>query len=384
MSIVHLHAEDHYSLICSAECGLIRLDEFQYSISNPPECFSNGSAYGEVFSSVSDYPFINHIKSKYKDFRQKNSVEERLIYTTAPFRDLDSLSYALNEMCLDIRSNLSDHLKSSKKAIKKSRSESYIKRFVKKNQDSIKGLESFSYFLCDYIHDLKDLKISHFEALQQVPEIHVLTSSGLNQTLFCSSDKGKLKKEFSKEKSRKRRVFEKAKSVLENMFPEYSSAFINGNKVEIQGKKYNFIISMNNKDSTSWNSIKTTLTDKKGIVLTDLCVYFDSTPAPEQLVSFLILIKSGMEEDIIEKSNFYNTTDEGLKVFKNSDKIKRYINNNDLVRNDMISSFDILLPNKKLYGDMNVIRKVVVETIEDIVSARTLEKRSNIRRMISA
>ena len=95
-------------------------------------------------------------------------------------------------------------------------------------------------------------------------------------------------------------------------------AFLAGDHFMIEGKEFNYRI----KKSANVNLMKQAsdprthhipydleLTDKDNVVLGNMCVYFDNTPALDQIVAMILHIKHDEERMILDKGNVFKRTD---------------------------------------------------------------------------
>lgn len=93
-------------------------------------------------------------------------------------------------------------------------------------------------------------------------------------------------------------------------------AFLSGDGIQIEGHYFNYQMKRNDQVDLVDNAYKPsgghipyhlTLLDKEtGLEMTDLCVYFEGTPAIDQVAALVMHIQSGEEKAILEKANLFN------------------------------------------------------------------------------
>ena len=114
-----------------------------------------------------------------------------------------------------------------------------------------------------------------------------------------------------------KKVLKKGIKTFTNLFgQEDIKAFISGEDFTIEGELYNYRVSK--KYDLIQYSINTQmghipyrlqLLTKENVILADGCIIFENTPVIDQLIAMMLHIKNGNEEEILKKTNFFNTQD---------------------------------------------------------------------------
>ena len=133
-------------------------------------------------------------------------------------------------------------------------------------------------------------------------------------------------KKEKKERKQTRNIIKKSINGLKKFVPYNNiKSFINGAGFEVIGHKYKWVISKKEhytveKYSKILNSIhipyELKLYSKENEFLADLCVTFSGCPILDQILSTVLHIKSGDEDGLLENCNFYNPSEEGLRLKK--------------------------------------------------------------------
>lgn len=113
------------------------------------------------------------------------------------------------------------------------------------------------------------------------------------------------------------KVLKKGIKTFTNMFGAKDiHAFITGDDFTIEGNRYNYRVSKKY-DLVKFSAdprrghipYRLQLVTKNDVVLADGCVLFEDTPVVDQLIGMMLHIKNGNEEEILKKTNFFNTED---------------------------------------------------------------------------
>lgn len=136
-----------------------------------------------------------------------------------------------------------------------------------------------------------------------------------------------------------RKVAKKSVQVLSNMTDsETTSAFINGDHVDIEGELFTYRLtktSLLTQPTFSFHGLISiqVLDQKTNDHLFNLCWYLDDTPPAEQLLGFMLHVRSGNEKGILRAGNTFNinrnltpdvANDAKMKlsrVYKNTQKV---------------------------------------------------------------
>lgn len=93
---------------------------------------------------------------------------------------------------------------------------------------------------------------------------------------------------------------------------ETAKAFVGGDAITIEGKAFDFRCRRGGSlFTTGHGSARVEIVDKSGVVLTDLCVYFDDMPAMDQVAALALHAMVGNEKEILQIGNFFNVRAEG-------------------------------------------------------------------------
>lgn len=93
--------------------------------------------------------------------------------------------------------------------------------------------------------------------------------------------------------------------------------FIKGYEYVIEGKKFNYRLTKTDRTNLLLNTISPNnihipydleITNKDNIVLAKACYLFENTPIIDQIIAFTMMIKSGNEDEFIQKANLFSTT----------------------------------------------------------------------------
>lgn len=106
---------------------------------------------------------------------------------------------------------------------------------------------------------------------------------------------------------RKRKVARRGIALLSSLTSyETARMFIGGNVVEIHGREYVFRLKKNHgATSLGQAGLEIVLADHAGAVLANLCLYFEDTPAIDQVAAIAMHVAAGEEHDLIKTGNLY-------------------------------------------------------------------------------
>lgn len=101
-------------------------------------------------------------------------------------------------------------------------------------------------------------------------------------------------------------------------------AFLNGDGINVEGHYFNYLMKRNPQVDLVQDAYhpvgvhipyKLTLLDKEsGLEMTDICVYFEGTPAIDQVAAMIMHIQSGEEKAILQKANIFNVRPDFSRV----------------------------------------------------------------------
>lgn len=122
-------------------------------------------------------------------------------------------------------------------------------------------------------------------------------------------------------KKKRSNAVKKSIDVLKTfMGEETAKAFIEGDRITIYGKKFDFVLKRGDIGTKGHGGTDIEVTDKEGVLLTSLCYYYEDTFAAEQVVSLAMHVMSGDEEEILRIGNFMRMTDTGKEVLQQYQK----------------------------------------------------------------
>ena len=116
-------------------------------------------------------------------------------------------------------------------------------------------------------------------------------------------------------RKKRRKVIVKSFNLLADITgQETARAFIGGDAVTIEGRKFDFRCRRAGALHQSGHGcLRVEIVDKIGVVLTDLCVYFDDMPAMDQVAALALHAMVGNEDEILQIGNFLNIRDAGYE-----------------------------------------------------------------------
>lgn len=127
-----------------------------------------------------------------------------------------------------------------------------------------------------------------------------------------------------KEVKKKRKALFKSYTMLSKFLGKNAAdLYIGGTSVVITGNHLKIKVTKNCTSSTNWRTNNIDIYDLNDNYLCRSCVYFDSTPAPEQIVSFFLLFKSGRELEVITGGNISRISEIGYKFPAITEMVQR-------------------------------------------------------------
>lgn len=117
-----------------------------------------------------------------------------------------------------------------------------------------------------------------------------------------------------RQRKHRRKVITKSYNLLRSVTGEETArAFIAGDGITIEGKDFDFIARRGGSLSeTGHGAMRIEVADKSGVVLTDLCIYFDDIPAMDQVAALALHVMVGEEREILETGNYFSVREEGF------------------------------------------------------------------------
>jgi hypothetical protein len=118
----------------------------------------------------------------------------------------------------------------------------------------------------------------------------------------------RLEQKNRKQTHQKRKTIRRSLDLMSSVIGEHDArVFISGDEVTIEGKAFNFLVKKHRAYSAGHGGQPViTVTDKAGVVLSDLCLYFEATPTMDQVAALALHVASGEEDDLIRTGNLYN------------------------------------------------------------------------------
>jgi hypothetical protein len=102
-----------------------------------------------------------------------------------------------------------------------------------------------------------------------------------------------------------RKVLKKSSSFVSRLLGRQdATAFIRGNEIRVEGRRYDFLLKKSNLLTTGHGGFRISVYARDtGKRMVDLCWYVPETPALDQLAALVMAVKAGEEDDIIEIGN---------------------------------------------------------------------------------
>ena len=304
----------HYFLMSKQESFDVTPSEVSFGLGGyiSEELFRRAMA-----SHYNDDGWVDYLRDEYLKYRNNYDGSTLIKHS---YNNIEKANYNIGELFIEFKtaiSNRSYNKSIGKKSLIRANSPKFIRNTIKSSSFSFDYNKYSSIFVSGIVEFITDLSNSCL-TLNEARRIFNSHQDDFQQVFFDDSFYKKTSKEIKKIKDQKiksTKIFNKASSILKDSYPEYHSAFISKDKVKVVGNKYDFMINLKSISSHGYDSINTQLYNKKGDKLSDLCVYFEDTPAPEQLANMITMISHGYENEIIETGNKFSLTDAGRKEF---------------------------------------------------------------------
>jgi hypothetical protein len=115
-----------------------------------------------------------------------------------------------------------------------------------------------------------------------------------------------------KQASRYRRLMMRSFEMLSSvMGRETARMFVAGDRISIEGRTFDFIVKKHRTAGAIGHSaLEIEIADKAGIVLSNLCLYFEGVPAMDQVVAIALHVASGDEDALLKTGNLFKTRPE--------------------------------------------------------------------------
>lgn len=112
----------------------------------------------------------------------------------------------------------------------------------------------------------------------------------------------------------KRKLLRRAAAIAETVIgSELTRAFVKGDEVELPGNQVSLVIARRGSlAAIGHGNVAVAVKDPiSGEQLAQLCVYFEDTPALDQLTAFALHMQAGLEEELINTANITSLTERG-------------------------------------------------------------------------
>jgi hypothetical protein len=113
------------------------------------------------------------------------------------------------------------------------------------------------------------------------------------------------------QKDRRKVLVRSAALAAETVGRDSVAAIAQGRPLVLEGQTLNYHILPELLQRSGHGALTIKLVSKNYQALAGLCLYFDNTPALDQLTALKLFIESGSEEDLIKTGNLYNVTSLG-------------------------------------------------------------------------
>lgn len=173
-----------------------------------------------------------------------------------------------------------------------------------------------------HIRDERDRKyreaqIAYYEAVNEISGGNIQIAGRQIESDYQDIRFGSLNAE-AKKKARK--SISKAMNLFGKLFNRKDiEGFIKGYEYIVEGEKFNYRLTKSNRTSILHHTLQPRsvhvpydleITTKNNIVLAQACYLFENTPIIDQIIAFTLMIKSGNENDFIQKANLFKITPE--------------------------------------------------------------------------
>lgn len=206
----------------------------------------------------------------------------------------------------------------------------WINRLSKRRKQAIENLSQVD------VSELRSFMIARRDAREQKLLEHrrmiqnlrfdgdqvYLDDGGSDYSLFegrMIENRKSYKNKFDKKnKKQARKAIVRAVDLFSKFFNKKDiEGFIKGYEYVIEGKKFNYRLTKTDRTNLLLNTISPNnihipydleITNKDNVVLAKACYLFENTPIIDQIIAFTMMIKSGNEEEFIQKANLFSTT----------------------------------------------------------------------------
>lgn len=204
------------------------------------------------------------------------------------------------------------------KVIRQIVSPRWVKRYVRKNSTAIE-LKRILPFVLDragivpsgYIVD--GLEEIQKDCMDQKERARAAMLDAFDLNLHEAALLRKARQPEPKHKRRKRhKTIKRAAMLAAGLLGAATvSAFARGEDVVLPGIEADLSVRLTRScSSLGHGAVSTDLLTKDGKHLSGLCVYFDNTPALDQLVAFKLHLDAGLEKELIESANLFAVGEE--------------------------------------------------------------------------
>jgi len=331
----------------------------------------------ELNKSIIFYKFLLNSKYQLKNWVNKlHKLLNEIDYKIDCRNNFTTLQYKIEEKNLKLKSSDKNHtsLIREKKYKDLKNLFDFIKMFQKKyyfylsnttltfdqtmrtlyNQNLEEGSKSLDNFI-------NNTNIEKIEEKEIIPKIN--------------------KKTEKQNKKLMKRMLNKSIGTLKSFLGDTkTNAFLKGEEFSIEGNFFNYKITKNQKYSLLQEQKDThnvhipyilNIYNKSNNFLGDMCVTFPGSPILDQILSVYLMISSNNETELLNSSNFYNTTED----FDNNKYIKKF--RPDLVKREKITSdFSFLQQNTERIANINDFTKLE-KYIQTMVFNRLLPNEVN-------
>lgn len=185
-------------------------------------------------------------------------------------------------------------------------SKTNIRKAIRKNKKVLKARRIYGNFLQRSDLTAENLLSGYIEGQR------LLYSNDRDYNKVLRRERGHLTWKEKREIRQERKKSIKAVSMLSKIAGrETTGLYIGGETVVIRGKLLEYHITKNNFNSNDYSSNMIKLHDLDGNFLSNICVYFNDTPAAEQIAGFMLYVQTGLEEEILKTGNLHSISEHG-------------------------------------------------------------------------